>query len=290
MKEIMQTIRETGIIPVIRLEETEKAEALAKALKSGGIEVAEVTFRAAGAEIVIDKMRTAFPNMAVGAGTVLTVEQAKAAKAAGAGYIVAPGYNPKVVDWCQSENIPVVPGCVTPSEIETALEAGLKVVKFFPAEQSGGLNAIKALCGPYSGIDFIPTGGITLDNLEEYIRFPRIAACGGSFMVSSSDISQNRWDVVSDLCRKAVKKVLGFRVQGIALPEGRQAELMSALLCCEQKGHNGITAGSVAVTANSVSRAAAYFARMGFEGSSPEKDIWTLNDTMAGIQIRIVKA
>ena len=171
---------------------------------------AEVTFRAAGAAKAIKIMKDTYPEIIVGAGTVLTTAQVDEAIAAGAEFIVSPGLNPKVVKYCQEKNVPILPGCVTPTEIEQALELGLNILKFFPAAQYGGLKTINALCAPYNMIKFMPTGGISLANLEETLSNKNIVACGGSFMVSADLIDNKEWDKITSISKQAsdiVKKV-----------------------------------------------------------------------------------
>ncbi|MCB6993898.1 bifunctional 4-hydroxy-2-oxoglutarate aldolase/2-dehydro-3-deoxy-phosphogluconate aldolase [bacterium 210820-DFI.6.37] len=201
--EICDAFYEIGIIPVIKLSQIEKARQLAEALVSGNVPAAEVTFRAEGAERVIETMRSFCGDMLVGAGTVLSEEQARQAESAGARFIVSPGFNPSVVEYCLKKNIPVFPGCVTPTEIERAMEYGLKVLKFFPAEAYGGVKTIKALSAPYPQIRFMPTGGISLENLKGYLSNKSVAACGGSFMVKAELLEESQWDQVRDLCGKA---------------------------------------------------------------------------------------
>lgn len=280
MNPIFEKLERVGMIPVIKLEDTSKAAALADALMRGGIPVAEVTFRAAGADHVIRQIRQACPDMAVGAGTVLTVEQAKVAIDAGALYIVAPGLNPKVVSYCQEQGVPVIPGCATPSEIEQALEMGLEVVKFFPAEQLGGLATIKALCGPYSNIRFIPTGGINLDNLTQYLTHPRIVACGGTFMVKTEMIDSGDWDGIVALCRRAMEVSLGFSLDHVGInpsaddspaelaglfgslfrkevKEGNSSHMVKGLVEVMKKPYLGAS-GHLAISTNSILRACEY--------------------------------
>lgn len=203
-EQMKEQLRKAGIVPVIKLEETEKAEDLAKALRAGGIHCAEITFRAKGAEKVIAVMKDAYPDMLVGAGTVLTMEEAALAADAGAKFIVSPGFDGEIVDFALAENILPLPGCVTPTEIQMALKKGLDIVKFFPAAQFGGAAAIKALAGPFSGLQVMPTGGISLDNLEDYLNVKNIIACGGSFMVKENMIRKNRWDEITELSRQAM--------------------------------------------------------------------------------------
>ncbi|HSP47423.1 MAG TPA: bifunctional 4-hydroxy-2-oxoglutarate aldolase/2-dehydro-3-deoxy-phosphogluconate aldolase, partial [Clostridiaceae bacterium] len=204
MNEILQKIQKIGIVPVVVLERAEDAVPLAKALVEGGLPCAEVTFRTAAARDSIKAMTEAFPDMLVGAGTVLTTEQVDQAVAAGASFIVSPGLNPSIVKYCTENNIPIVPGATNPSDIEIAITYGLDVVKFFPAEASGGLNMIKALAGPYVGMKFMPTGGINADNLKSYLDFPKIVACGGSWMVSPELIKAGKFDEIRALTKKAI--------------------------------------------------------------------------------------
>ena len=201
---IYEKIHECGIIPVIKLENPEKSVALGKALLDGGINCAEVTFRTATAAETIKRMTDAFPEMTVGAGTVLTTDQAQKAVCCGAQFIVSPGLNPKVVSWCIDRNIPVIPGIATPTELETALDLGLTTVKFFPAEAFGGLKTLKAISAPYGNVRFMPTGGISLENMESYLSFSKIIACGGSFMVTGDLIEKEDYGKITELSRAAV--------------------------------------------------------------------------------------
>jgi 2-dehydro-3-deoxyphosphogluconate aldolase/(4S)-4-hydroxy-2-oxoglutarate aldolase len=213
MDSMMKKISDIGIVPVVVLDEAENAPALANALCQGGLPCAEVTFRTEAAEESIRIMTEKYPDMLVGAGTVLTTEQVDRAVRAGAAFIVSPGLNPKVVTYCLERNIPIIPGTQTPSEMEKALELGLEVVKFFPAEPAGGLKMIKAVAAPYTALKFMPTGGINLDNVEEYLKYDRILACGGSWMVKGDLISQGRFDVVERMTREAAELVK--RVRGL---------------------------------------------------------------------------
>ena len=201
-----------GIVPVVVLENAEDAIPLGKALINGGLPVAEVTFRTAAAEESIRKLTAAYPDMLVGAGTVLTTEQADRAIDAGAKFIVSPGLNPKVVSHVLSRNVPVIPGVLTPTVIEAALELGLNVLKFFPAESFGGLKTIKALAAPYGGVRFMPTGGINADNVRAYLASDKILACGGSWMVKGDLIKAGRFDEIEKMVREAssiVKEIRG---------------------------------------------------------------------------------
>ena len=217
MNEVLTKFQKLGIIPVVKLDDAKDAVPLAKALCEGGLPVAEVTFRTAAAEESIRNMCKAFPDMFVGAGTVLTTEQVDRAVAAGAQFIVSPGFNPTVVKYCIDKNIPITPGISTPSEIEQALELGLEAVKFFPAEASGGIAKIKAMAGPYTTMRFMPTGGINADNLTSYLDFPKILACGGSWMVSDKYINAGEFDKIRELTAEAVNKMLGFELAHIGI-------------------------------------------------------------------------
>ena len=215
MCDINQKISEIGVVPVIKLNNPERDAAnLAKALCEGGVPVAEVTFRAAGADIAIRLMRETCPEMLVGAGTVLTTEQVDKALSAGAQFIVTPGFDPELVAYCQEKGLPIYPGCTTPTDYHAALKFGLKVLKFFPAEQSGGLAKIKAMSAPFPMFKVMPTGGISLKNLKEYLSCPVICACGGSYMVTADLIDNNKWDEIIELCKKSVEIVKEARSNG----------------------------------------------------------------------------
>lgn len=207
MENIYSKIKETGIIPVVVLDQAEDAAPLAKALCDGGIPCAEVTFRTQAAEEAIRVMSEKYPQMLVGAGTVLTTDQVNRAVEAGAKFIVSPGLNPTVVDYCVKRGIPIIPGCSTPSDVEVAMEFGLSVVKFFPAEPAGGLNYIKAISAPYSNIRFMPTGGINPKNVSSYLECPAILACGGSWMAKKELIREGKYDEIEKLVREAVELV-----------------------------------------------------------------------------------
>ena len=208
MNEMNTRISNIGVVPVIKLNNPERdAAPLAKALCDGGVPVAEVTFRAEGADKAISLMKQACPDMLVGAGTVLYVEQVDKAIAAGAEFIGTPGFDPEIVAYCQKKNMPVYPGCTTPTDYHAALKFGLEVLKFFPAEQSGGLAKIKSMSAPFPMFKIMPTGGISLKNLKEYISAPQIAACGGSYMVTAELIDSQNWAEITELCRQSVEIV-----------------------------------------------------------------------------------
>ncbi|MBD5161614.1 MAG: bifunctional 4-hydroxy-2-oxoglutarate aldolase/2-dehydro-3-deoxy-phosphogluconate aldolase [Oscillibacter sp.] len=204
MNSFNQAISNIGVVPVIKLNHPERdAAPLAKALCAGGVPVAEVTFRAAGADKAIRLMKEACPDMIVGAGTVTAKEQIDATIAAGGQFIVTPGFDPELVAYAQEKNIPIFPGCTTPTDYHAALKFGLEVLKFFPAEQSGGLAKIKAMSAPFPQFKVMPTGGVSLKNLAEYIKSPVIAACGGSYMVTADLIDNQKWDEITALCKQS---------------------------------------------------------------------------------------
>ena len=201
--DIMKQFAASGIVPVVVLENAEDAVPTAKALLAGGITTMEITFRTAAAADSIKAVADNVPEMLVGAGTVLNLEQAKLAVAQGAKFIVAPGYDEETVAWCVENNIAVTPGCVTPTEIMMALKHGLKVVKFFPANVYGGLKAIKSLAGPFVGMKFIPTGGVNTESIAEFAACPVIHAVGGSWVCAKADISAGNFEKITALCREA---------------------------------------------------------------------------------------
>ncbi len=214
MNDVIKALGEYGIVPVVVLndDDAKDAEPLAKALCEGGLKCAEVTFRTAAAEESIKIMAEKFPDMLVGAGTVLTTEQVDRAVAAGAKFIVSPGLNPKVVKYCVEKGIPVCPGTCTPSEMEQAMDLGLDVVKFFPAEPSGGVKFIKAVAAPYTMLKFMPTGGVNATNVRDYLAYDKILCCGGSWMVKGSLIEAGEFDKIVEMTKEAaaiVKEVRG---------------------------------------------------------------------------------
>ena len=208
MNDLNEKISAIGVVPVIKLNHPERdAAALGKALCAGGVPVAEITFRAAGADKAIRLMKEACPGMLVGAGTVTNTAQIDAVIEAGGEFVVTPGFDPELVAYAQKKNIPIYPGCTTASEYHQALKYGLEVIKFFPAEQSGGLAKIKALSAPFPMFKVMPTGGISLKNLKDYISNPVIAACGGSYMVTADLIDGQKWDEITELCRQSAEIV-----------------------------------------------------------------------------------
>ncbi len=224
MNKVLEEIKKIGIVPVVVLNDAKDAEPLAKALVDGGLPCAEVTFRTDAAAESIKIITEKYPKMLVGAGTVLTTEQVDKAIDAGAKFIVSPGLNPKVVEYCLEKNIPVTPGTSNPSDVEKAIELGLEVVKFFPAEASGGLKFLKAIAGPYKNMMFMPTGGISEKNINEYLAFNKIIACGGSWMVKSDLIKAGEFDKITELVREAVMTMLGFKIRHIGINGNSEEE------------------------------------------------------------------
>ena len=284
---LVDELENVGIVPVIKLDNVNDAEKLAKALRDGGINCAEVTFRAKGADEVIKRMTQAYPDMLVGAGTVLTCEQVDAAIAAGAKFCVAPGLNPKVVKRCLDKGVPFAPGLSSASEIEQALELGLDFAKFFPAEQAGGLAYIKAVCAPYTTMRFMPTGGVTADNLNTYLAYKKIVCCGGSWIVPPALLAAGDWAGITKLCREAIDKMLGFAMVHVGLNCANPAEAecvadeFAAAFGFEKKSGNSSVfsstymemmkqpfrgkMGHIAIATNSVKRAAYQLKLRGYE-------------------------
>ena len=210
MSDILEKIGLFGLVPVIKVDRVEDAIPLGRALINGGLPVAEITFRTDAAEDAIARLNKELPEILTGAGTVLTVAQAQKAVRAGARFIVSPGFNVPVVEYCIENNIPVTPGINSPTQIEMALERKLNILKFFPAEASGGLPLLRAMAAPYVGVKFIPTGGINKDNLNSYLGFNRVQACGGSWMVKPELISAGKFDEIEKLAKEAVAIMLGY--------------------------------------------------------------------------------
>ena len=215
--DVLKRLAQSGVVPVVVIEDAKDAVPTAKALLAGGIDVMEITFRTAAAADSIKAVAQECPDMVVGAGTVINLEQCKLAVECGAKLIVSPGYDEETVAWCCDNGIPVTPGCVTPTEIMMALKHGLKVLKFFPANVYGGLSAIKSLAGPFGGVKFIPTGGVNAQNLAEFISSPYIHAVGGSWICPKADIAAGNFDKITALCKEARKTLLGFEVAHIGI-------------------------------------------------------------------------
>ena len=211
MKTLEERFYDYAVVPVVVLNDAVDAIPLADALIKGGLPCAEVTFRTDAAEESIRRICESFPDMLVGAGTVLTTEQVERAYKAGAKFIVSPGFDPEIIDYCMSIGLPVLPGCITPSEIAQAVKRGLKVVKFFPAEQSGGVAMIKAMAAPYSMVKFMPTGGISTKNLADYLSCDKILCCGGSWMVKEDLIKSGSFDKITDMTKEATALARSIR-------------------------------------------------------------------------------
>ena len=295
MEAVLEQISKIGIVPVVKIDRAEDALPLAKALCAGGLPCAEVTFRTDAAAAAIEIMTKNFPNMCVGAGTVLNAAQVDAAVAAGAKFIVSPGLNPKTVKYCLEKGVPITPGTSSPSDIEQAIELGLEVVKFFPAEQSGGLAKIKAMAAPYVNMKFMPTGGINAKNLTSYLDFPKIIACGGSWMVPGDLINAGEWDKIEQLTREAVQTMLGFELAHVGINGANEEEALKVanrfafLFGMPAKvGNSSIFAGTavevmktpfkgehghIAIRTNYIERAVNYMSTvLGVEFEEPKKD------------------
>ena len=296
MHPVLKQISDIGIVPVIAIDDAEKAVPLAKALAAGGLPVAEVTFRTAAGEAAIRAISREVPEMLVGAGTVLTHDQLDRALDAGARFIVSPGFNPDMVRYGLSKGALMVPGTATPGEMEQAMALGLEVVKFFPAEQNGGVAKLKALAGPYTNLRWMPTGGVNTKNLMDYLSFNKIIACGGTWMVKKDLIEGEKWDEITRICQDSVKTMLGFQLAhvGINCADADQAEQTAKTLCAifgfdYKPGNSSNFAGSgvecnkapgrganghIAIATNNVDRAMYHLGRKGvqFDESSRKMD------------------
>lgn len=286
-----------GIVPVIKVEDASDAVPLCNALSGGGLPVAEITFRTQAAEQAIRNVHESLPDVMLGAGTVLTIEQVDRAVAAGASYIVSPGLTPEVVRHCQQVGVPVLPGCANPSDIEVAIGLGLDTVKFFPAEALGGLKLIKAMSAPYGQIRFVPTGGVSEQNVLDYLGFPKVAAVGGSWMVPDDAIKAKDWGKIERLTRSAIDLMLGLCLRHVGVNSGspdqaaQDAEALSRLLGWPVNPGNSSdfvgsgfelmktpfrgTHGHIAIGTHSVARAKWHLERRGFrfdEDSASEKN------------------
>jgi 2-dehydro-3-deoxyphosphogluconate aldolase/(4S)-4-hydroxy-2-oxoglutarate aldolase len=319
MNEILEELGKIGIVPVIRIDDAEKAVPLARALVAGDIPCAEITFRTKEGEEAIRRVGRECPEILLGAGTVLTTDQVDRAIGAGARFIVSPGFNPKVVAYCVKRGIPITPGCSSPSDMEQALEAGLEAVKFFPAESAGGLPYIKAVAAPYPGLKFMPTGGINADNIGTYLSYEKILACGGSWMADPSLVNDGRFDEITRRCREAQRKAHGFSMTHIGINAANEDEARKSAAFFERvfgfspkEGNSSIFAGDgieimkspylgrnghIAVAVNNVERAKACLERNGlvFNSESAKPDgkggllsIY-LSDEPAGFAVHLVQ-
>ncbi len=287
MNEILKTISNIGIVPVVAIEDASKAVPLAKALVAGGLPTAEVTFRTAAAEDAMRAITREVPEMLVGAGTVLTPDQLDRALDAGSKFIVSPGFNPEMVKYGLSKGALMLPGTATGGEMEQAMALGLDVVKFFPAEQNGGIAKIKALAGPYKKLKWMPTGGVNTKNLMDYLSFDQIVACGGTWMVKADLIENEKWDEITAICKEAVKTMLGLQLMhvgincadpdeaaavakrfetlfGFAYKAGNSSDFAGTVVECMKKPGRGKN-GHIAIGANSVDRAIYHLGRQGVE-------------------------
>ena len=212
MNHVTEQLAKLKILPVVTVENPDDAVPLAGALAAGGIPAAEITFRTSGAAETIRNASCAYPDMLIGAGTVLTPEQVDAAREAGAKFIVSPGFDAETVCYCLKTGLPVFPGCATATEVQQALRLGLSGLKFFPAEAVGGLRTLKALSAPFPQVRWMPTGGINLGNLADYLAFPRVIACGGSYLTAKDDIRAKDWAKITDICCRTVQLIRGMPV------------------------------------------------------------------------------
>lgn len=232
-KEVINRLSKIGIIPVVRIDELQDSVPLAKALFQGGIDCAEITFRSAHAKDAIQLITNQLPDMLVGAGTVLSIQQAQEAVEAGAKFIITPGFNQRIVEWCIDNDILIIPGISSASEIEMALAYSLEYVKFFPAQSSGGAKKIKDLSAPYQHIKFIPTGGINASNMHEYLSLPCVEAIGGSFMLEEEAIKQKDFAKIETLSKNAIRDMLSYELihLGIDSESKQEADKIAKLLC-----------------------------------------------------------
>lgn len=246
---ILDKIGNAGLVPVVVLEDAEDAVPAARALLDAGLGVMEITMRTDAGIQAIKNVRRALPDMLVGAGTILTIEKCKEAVEAGAQFIVSPGFNPTIVEWCIQSKVAVTPGCVTPTEIDRALSYGLKVLKFFPASVYGGVKGCKALYGPYksAGIKFIPTGGINNDNLVDYADKPFIHALGGGWLCKTADVASKNFGVITENAKKAIDLLLGFEMAHVGVSQKSAEDALEV------------------VNTNSIKRAIYYLGLRGFE-------------------------
>lgn len=296
MNAVLEKLNKIGIVPVVVINNVEDAAPLAKALCAGGLPCAEVTFRTAAAKEAIKIMTETCPEMVVGAGTVLNAEQVDAAVEAGATFIVSPGLNPKTVKYCQEKGVAVTPGTSSPTDIEQAIELGLDVVKFFPAEQSGGIAKIKAMAAPYVNMKFMPTGGINAKNINDYLSFPKIIACGGSWMVPAKLVDEKKFDEIEKMTREAVQTMLGFEIKHVGINAANEAEasvvadVLAKMFSFEKKENQGGIFvdtmfevlknpylgknGHIAIGTNYIDRAVAYMEMLGvtFNEESAKRD------------------
>ncbi|AEV29755.1 Entner-Doudoroff aldolase [Sphaerochaeta pleomorpha str. Grapes] len=318
-EELFKQIHDIGLVPVVKIEDAAKAEGLAGALIKGGLPCAEVTFRTEAAEESIKRISKAYPEMLVGAGTVINIDFAKKAVAAGAKFIVSPGFNPSVVDWCIANNVPVVPGVCTPSDIEQGLARGLTTLKFFPAEVSGGVDMLKNLAGPFPQLKFMPTGGISLANLASYAKQSNVLAVGGSWMVKADLIDGEQWDAIAQICKEAVvalqglefahlginnenaeeaeKDIKGFEALGMTTKRGNSSVFMNTTIEVLPKMYLGKN-GHIGFRCFDIERTLVYLAKHGFtpDESTIARDakgnikVCYLKENLSGFAVHLVRA
>ncbi len=314
MNEVLQKIYEIGIVPVIAIEDADKAVPLAKALVAGGLPAAEVTFRTEAAEEAIRRIVAEVPEMLVGAGTVLTKEQADRAIAAGVKFIVSPGFNPEITKYVIDQGMLMMPGTATPGEMEQAMSMGLDVVKFFPAEQNGGIAKLKAVAGPYANLRWMPTGGVNEKNMLDYLSFNKIIACGGTWMVKKDLIDNGDWAEIERLTRQAVNTMLGFELKHVGINTENAEEAMKAAKLFGAmfgfdiaEGNSSIFVGNksieimkkqylgknghIAIATNTLPRAIAYFKKQGiaFNEETITAKAAYFADEIAGFAIHLVQ-
>jgi len=284
---IEEKLYDYGIVPVVKIDDSTKAIPLAKALLNGGLPCAEITLRTVEGIAAIKNIADEMKDFCVGAGTVLTIEQASEAINAGAQFIVTPGFNPDVIEYCIGKGIPIFPGCSSPTDMERALSMGISTVKFFPSEPLGGVNYLKAVAGPYSSLKFMPTGGINEKNINSYLSFDKIIACGGSWMVKDELINNDKFDEITTLTKSALKTIMGFKLAHVGINTNSEEEALKAArkfsilfdlelkpgaasvfsgkyiecLCSPYLGKNG----HIAFFTNNITRAMQYLERSGFE-------------------------
>ena len=319
MNDIYKKIHDIGIVPVIALDSVEDAAPLAKALCRGGLPIAEVTYRTAAAHDAMIEMRKACPEMIIGAGTVLNRQQVDSALDAGAEFIVSPGTNPDTIAYCQEKGVPILPGTANAADLEICMSYGLEVVKFFPAEQLGGIKMIKALAAPYNKLKFMPTGGVKEANVNDYLNEPVILACGGTWMIDKEAIKAKNFDKIEELTRAAIRTMLGIKIKHIAVNEtnGNGAELAKAFAnlfggnvretskgwfgseqveIMSEKFKKG-TNGHLALQTNNVDRAKRYYESLGYrfdESTADYDDKGNLKfiyftDEIGGLAIHLIK-
>jgi len=318
MDPVLQELKNIGIIPVIAIDDAEKAVPLAKALVSGGLPAAEVTFRTAAGEAAMRAIAKEVPEMILGAGTVTTKDQVDRALDAGARFIVSPGFNPEVTRYALSKGAVMAPGTATAGEMEQAMELGLDVVKFFPAEQNGGVAKLKAFAGPYKNLYWMPTGGVNTGNMMDYLSFDKVLCCGGTWMVKKDVINAEKWDEVTAVCRDVVKTMLGFEIRHIGMNHEnaeeavRSAKLLSGFLGLELQDFDGACMvgslfevlksrkrgkyGHIGINTNNVDRAIFQMKRRGVEFAEDTREsdekgtkVIYLKDEIGGFAIHLIR-